>query len=70
MAAEGDIHERMGVDPNSVIEIEVEVIGYIDENGSMQMKFRCDAEHSNYSTVIGLVEQAKTVLVSEWMASE
>lgn len=70
MPAEGDIHERMGLDPNSMIEAEVEIIGFIDEDGTMQMKLRCNAEHSNYSTVLGLIEQAKTGLLMEWYSDE
>lgn len=69
MPSEGTTRERLHLDDNVVIEAEVEIVGFIDGDGTLQMKLRCDAEHSNYSSVLGLIEQAKTSLLLEWYSA-
>lgn len=64
MASES-VHERNKLPDGAIIQVELEIIGYFDEGGELKLATRCDAD-SPISTIVGLMEQAKFVLLSAW----
>lgn len=66
MFAEGSIHKRMGLPESAIVEIDMEVVGIINEEGQLELRFRCETDTVSYATGIGLLEQAKATLTKEW----
>lgn len=66
MEFDKNTHKRCKLPEGAMVNVELEVIGYIDpESGEMKLATRCKAD-APVSTVVGLMEQAKFGLLTTW----
>lgn len=60
----------MELDPSTFIEVEIEIIGYLDEHGEIALATRVESDTANTPTVVGMIEQAKFRILEMWSNSD
>lgn len=61
----GEVHERVGIPEDSIIEVDIEIVGFFNSEGRLALAYGCDGDVP-VSTIAGLLEQTKHVVLNRW----